>query len=141
MGDGRILLKPRRDDSFKKVLSNEPNFGRIHLAGQYLKKVAIASLFVVYSLACAQNQQLGFSEPWTPWSEGGPYRSTGARLVFWYCARNHSGSCVLAGWRVQIRTPVQIFMVFLHSHPTSRKPIGGKIYILFNIHFNTELEC
>ncbi len=36
MGDGRILLKPRRDDSFKKVLSNEPNFGRIHLAGQYL---------------------------------------------------------------------------------------------------------
>ena len=28
MGDGRILLKPRRDDSFKKVLSNEPNFGR-----------------------------------------------------------------------------------------------------------------
>ncbi len=35
-GDGRILLKPRRDDSFKKVLSNEPNFGRIHLAGQYL---------------------------------------------------------------------------------------------------------
>ncbi len=36
MGDKRILLKPRRDDSFKKVLSNEPNFGRIHLAGQYL---------------------------------------------------------------------------------------------------------
>ncbi len=36
MGDGRILLKPRRHDSFKKVLSNEPNFGRIHLAGQYL---------------------------------------------------------------------------------------------------------
>jgi hypothetical protein len=36
MGDGRILLKPRRDDSFKTVLSNEPNFGRIHLAGQYL---------------------------------------------------------------------------------------------------------
>ncbi len=35
-GDGRILLKPQRDDSFKKVLSNEPNFGRIHLAGQYL---------------------------------------------------------------------------------------------------------
>ncbi len=36
MGDGRILLEPWRDDSFKKVLSNEPNFGRIHLAGQYL---------------------------------------------------------------------------------------------------------
>jgi hypothetical protein len=36
MGDGRILIKPRRDDSFKKVLSNEPNFGRIHLAGQCL---------------------------------------------------------------------------------------------------------
>jgi hypothetical protein len=36
MGDGRILLKPRRDDSFNKVLSNGPNFGRIHLAGQYL---------------------------------------------------------------------------------------------------------
>jgi hypothetical protein len=36
MGDGRILLKPRRDDSFTKLLSSEPNFGRIHLAGQYL---------------------------------------------------------------------------------------------------------
>jgi len=36
MGDGRILLKHPRDDSFKKGLSNEPNFGRIHLAGQYL---------------------------------------------------------------------------------------------------------
>ena len=36
MGDGRILLKHPRDDFFKKVLSNEPNFGRIHLAGQYL---------------------------------------------------------------------------------------------------------
>ncbi len=35
-GGGRILLKPRRYDSFKKVLSNEPNFGRIHLAGEYL---------------------------------------------------------------------------------------------------------
>jgi hypothetical protein len=35
-GDGQILLKPRRDDSFNKDLSNEPNFGRIHLAGQYL---------------------------------------------------------------------------------------------------------
>ena len=36
MGDGRILLKHTRDDSFKKGLSNEPNFGRIHLTGQYL---------------------------------------------------------------------------------------------------------
>jgi hypothetical protein len=31
--DGRIFLKTRRDVSFNKVLSNEPNFGRIHLAG------------------------------------------------------------------------------------------------------------
>ncbi len=36
MGDGQILLKHRRDNSFNKDLSNEPNFGRIHLAGQYL---------------------------------------------------------------------------------------------------------
>ena len=41
MGDGRILLKPRRDDSFKKVLWNEPNFCRIHLAGQCLSKSTI----------------------------------------------------------------------------------------------------
>jgi hypothetical protein len=32
MGDRRI----RRDVSFKKGLSNEPTFGLIHLAGQYL---------------------------------------------------------------------------------------------------------
>ncbi len=31
MGDGRIFLK-----TINKDLSNEPNFGLIHLAGQYL---------------------------------------------------------------------------------------------------------
>ncbi len=36
MGDGRIFLKTRRDVSFKKGLSNEPSFGLIYLAGQYL---------------------------------------------------------------------------------------------------------
>ncbi len=36
MGDGRIFLKTGRDASFNKDLSNEPNFDRIHLAGQYL---------------------------------------------------------------------------------------------------------
>ncbi len=37
MGDGRIFLKTGRDASFRKDLSNEPNFDQIHLAGQYLK--------------------------------------------------------------------------------------------------------
>ncbi len=36
MGDGRIFLKSHHDASFKKYLSIEPNFNRIHLAGQYL---------------------------------------------------------------------------------------------------------
>ncbi len=36
MGDGRIFLKTRHDVSFNKLLLNEPTFGRIHLAGQYL---------------------------------------------------------------------------------------------------------
>ena len=36
MGDGRIFLKNRRDVSFNQGLSNEPTFGLIHLAGQYL---------------------------------------------------------------------------------------------------------
>ncbi len=36
MGDGRIFLKTRRAVSFKKGLLNEPTFGLIHLAGQYL---------------------------------------------------------------------------------------------------------
>ncbi len=36
MGDGRIFLKTGRDASFNKDLLNEPNFDRIHLAGQYL---------------------------------------------------------------------------------------------------------
>ncbi len=36
MGDMRIFIKSRRDTSFNKDLSNEPTFGRIHLAGQYL---------------------------------------------------------------------------------------------------------
>jgi hypothetical protein len=33
-GGGRIFLKSLRNTSFKKDLSNEPNFRRIHLAGQ-----------------------------------------------------------------------------------------------------------
>jgi hypothetical protein len=36
MGGGRIFLKTRRNVSFNKVLWNEPTFGLIHLAGQYL---------------------------------------------------------------------------------------------------------
>jgi hypothetical protein len=36
MGDGQIVLKSRRDASFNKDLSNEPNFDQIQLAGQYL---------------------------------------------------------------------------------------------------------
>jgi hypothetical protein len=36
MGDRQIFLKSRRDASYKKDLSTEPNFNRIHLAGQYL---------------------------------------------------------------------------------------------------------
>ncbi len=36
MGDELIFLKSLRDTSFNKDLSNEPTFGQIHLAGQYL---------------------------------------------------------------------------------------------------------
>jgi hypothetical protein len=36
MGDGRIFLKNLRASLFNDDLSNEPNVGRIHLAGQYL---------------------------------------------------------------------------------------------------------
>jgi hypothetical protein len=36
MGGGRIFLKSLYDTSFNKDLSNEPNLGRIRLAGQYL---------------------------------------------------------------------------------------------------------
>ncbi len=37
MGGMRIFLKTFRASLFNDDLSNEPNFGRIHLAGQYLK--------------------------------------------------------------------------------------------------------
>jgi hypothetical protein len=36
IGGGWIFLKSRRDVPFYKDLSNEPNFDRIHLVGQYL---------------------------------------------------------------------------------------------------------
>ena len=36
MGDGWNFLKSRRASLFNDDLSNEPNLGRIHLAGQYL---------------------------------------------------------------------------------------------------------
>ncbi len=36
IGDGRIFLKSLRDTSFNKDLLNEPNFGWIRLAEQYL---------------------------------------------------------------------------------------------------------
>jgi hypothetical protein len=44
--DGRILLKHPRDTSFNKDLSNEPNFGRIYLAGQYLQTGLSAKPYV-----------------------------------------------------------------------------------------------
>jgi hypothetical protein len=36
MGGGWIFIKNLRETSFNKDLLNEPNFGRIHLAGGYL---------------------------------------------------------------------------------------------------------
>jgi hypothetical protein len=36
MGGGRIFQKNLGDTTFNKDLSNESNFGWIHLAGQYL---------------------------------------------------------------------------------------------------------
>jgi hypothetical protein len=36
MADGRIFLENLCDTSFNKDLSKEPNFGLIHLTGQYL---------------------------------------------------------------------------------------------------------
>ncbi len=36
MADEQIFLKSRRDASCHKDISNEPNFHRIYLAGQYL---------------------------------------------------------------------------------------------------------
>ncbi len=36
MGGRQIFLKTFRASLFIEDLSNEPNFGRIHLAGQYL---------------------------------------------------------------------------------------------------------
>ncbi len=35
MEDGQIFLKTFRASVFNDDLPNEPNFGRIHLAGQY----------------------------------------------------------------------------------------------------------
>ncbi len=36
MEGARIFLQTFRDSLFNDDLSNEPNYGRIHLAGQYL---------------------------------------------------------------------------------------------------------
>jgi hypothetical protein len=47
MGDGRIFLKIRRDASFNKDLANEPNFDGIHLAGQYLKQLALELSIII----------------------------------------------------------------------------------------------
>ncbi len=39
MGDGRIFLKIFRASLLNDDLSNEPNLGRIHLAGQYHERM------------------------------------------------------------------------------------------------------
>jgi hypothetical protein len=39
MGGGRIFLKNLCDTSFDKDLSNEPSYGRIHLAGHTFKQL------------------------------------------------------------------------------------------------------
>jgi hypothetical protein len=43
MGDGRIFLKTFRASLLNGDLSNEHNFGRIHLTGQYLQDVQEAT--------------------------------------------------------------------------------------------------
>ncbi len=45
MGDGRIFLKTFRASLFNEDLSNEPNFGQIHLAKQYLSGVSLMCFF------------------------------------------------------------------------------------------------
>ncbi len=40
MGGGQIFLKTFRTSLFNDDLSNEPNFGLIHLAGEYLSSLA-----------------------------------------------------------------------------------------------------
>jgi hypothetical protein len=47
MGGGRIFLKTFRASLFNEDLSNEPNLGRIHLAGQYLKKNGLLSTIFI----------------------------------------------------------------------------------------------
>jgi hypothetical protein len=47
MGGRRIFLKTYRASLFNEDLSNEPNFGRIHLAGQgnHVRKCAFSGLW------------------------------------------------------------------------------------------------
>jgi hypothetical protein len=47
MGNGRIFLKSLGYASFNKDLSNESNFDRIHLAGQYLQVTSYFSSSVL----------------------------------------------------------------------------------------------
>ncbi len=59
MGDGRIFLKNLRDTPFNKDLSNEPNWGLIHLAGQYLQPKLRCIVHTWYILCRTQQSAEG----------------------------------------------------------------------------------
>jgi hypothetical protein len=52
MEDGQIFSKNLRDSLFNDDLSNEPNFGRIHLAGQclYLVLAQLVEISILQTL-------------------------------------------------------------------------------------------
>ncbi len=67
MGGGRIFLKTFRASLFNEGLLNEPNFGRIRLAGQY----GTGMLSFMYKIVLHKSRgssKISFvsGSPWTP---------------------------------------------------------------------------
>jgi hypothetical protein len=72
MADGRIFLKTSAP-LFNKSLSNGPNFGRIHLTGQYLvpfniillfQDAKVVTIFNMIAVPCFVYQE----KKWNKWS-------------------------------------------------------------------------
>ncbi len=65
MGGGRIFLKNLRDTTFNKDLSNEPNLGRIHLAGQWTVPLTPETERFILLQHIASSWSMHIEEGWT----------------------------------------------------------------------------
>ncbi len=97
MCGGLIFLKTFRASLFNDDLSNEPNFGRIYLAGQYLwNNIMLQSL----QTPCDKNIR-----DWHDGTENDKNQGTTNAMNWKYTLKKNNGKCL---WKISIKMSEKI---------------------------------